>query len=54
MLDWLGDIGGLFDALRAIGTIIIAVHAVFRGNELEAFLLKSVYKKDLKLKYFDG
>ena len=28
-LDWLGDIGGLFDAMRIIGQVIVAPIAIF-------------------------
>ena len=48
VFDWLGDIGGLLDALTAFGGIIISLFTFVRGDQLEAFLLSTVYKKDAK------
>ena len=32
MLDWLGDVGGLRDALFMIGAFILFLHVLIRGN----------------------
>ena len=39
MLDWLGDVGGLRDALFIIGGAIMSIRLMFRGDDLEAWLL---------------
>ena len=49
MLDWLGDIGGLRDALFNIGMLVMFINVVIRGNKLEAWLLESFYKKPSKI-----
>ena len=43
ILDLLGDVGGLFDALRACGAIVVSVYFLIRGNPLEKFLLESLF-----------
>ena len=32
VLDWLGDIGGLLDALRTFGGIFVFLHTQIRGD----------------------
>ncbi len=32
LLDWLGDVGGLRDALFMIGTFVLLIHVFVRGN----------------------
>ena len=44
-LDWLGDVGGLKDALFMIGVFILFIHVVIRGNRLEAWLIESYFRK---------
>ena len=41
VLEWLGDIGGLYDALRLIGLLIITPFSSFALN---AELLSQVYR----------
>ena len=48
ILDWIGDIGGLFDGLQFIGSIIMGCYYLFRANSLNAFLFRSVYKQESK------
>ena len=45
-LDLLGDVGGLFDALKAILSILLTLNFMFRGNPIEEFLLGLVFKHD--------
>ena len=40
-LEWLGDIGGLYDALRIIGALLLAPFSAF---QLKAQLLSSVFR----------
>ena len=48
ILDWIGDIGGLFDGLQFIGSIIMGCYYLFSANSLNAFLFRSVYKQESK------
>ena len=32
MLEWLGDLGGLYDALKVIGGLLVAPFAAFQLN----------------------
>ena len=48
-LDWLGDVGGLSDALQLIGSGIMHIYTLTFGNPLYAFLLKSVFLRDSRL-----
>ena len=53
-LEWLGDIGGLFDALRLIGIILMAPFASFKvKNELlsNIFRFAKSKRKVEKLEY---
>ena len=40
-MEWLGDIGGLYDALRLIGMVIVAPYSSFA---LKAELLSQVFR----------
>ena len=42
MLEWLGDVGGLFDGLRAIGKSVVRPFAVFA---LQTELLSKLFRK---------
>jgi len=42
-LDLLGDIGGLFDALKIISSIIITLYFSIFGNPLHGYLLKALF-----------
>ena len=46
ILDLLGDIGGLFDALKAITSIFLSIIFALTGNPIEEFLLSLVFKRD--------
>ena len=48
ILDLLGDIGGLFDALKAIASILLTIIFALTGNPIEEFLISLVYKRDDK------
>ena len=48
ILDWIGDIGGLFDGLQFIGSIIMGCYYLFRANSLNAFLYRRVFKRETK------
>ena len=48
MLDLLGDVGGLFDALRASGSVIVAAYFWIKGNPLEKYLLETTFKDRTK------
>ena len=45
-LDFLGDVGGLFDALKGISSLIVSLYFSLLGNPLHSFLLKSLFLKD--------
>ena len=48
MLDLLGDVGGLFDALKASGSVIVAAYFWLKGNPLEKYLLETTFKSKIK------
>ena len=43
LLDFLGDIGGLSDALSKIGSIVFAIAQLFTGSGLRQYLLKNIF-----------
>ena len=43
ILDLLGDVGGLFDALRAIASVIISLNFALRGSPIEQFLIEQIF-----------
>ena len=45
-LDFLGDVGGLSDALMAIGSIAISILQFLFGNPLTEHLIKNIFEKD--------
>ena len=45
-LDFLGDIGGLFDGLTAIGGFLMSIFCLIFGNPLESYLLESLFKTE--------
>ena len=45
-LEFLGDVGGLSDALTAIGSALISIFQYFTGNRLSAYLLTHIFDKD--------
>ena len=46
LLDFLGDIGGLFDALKALGFFFIFGHNLLFGSILEKHLLSKIFLLD--------
>ena len=47
-LDLLGDVGGLFDALKGIMSFVVSIFFMIFGNPLDEYLLKSVFKENPK------
>ena len=45
-LDWLGDVGGLYEGLRGIGFLLLMIISKVAGNPLDKFLIKRVLKSD--------
>ena len=49
ILDWIGDIGGLFDGLQFIGSLFMGCYYLLRVSDLNAYLFRSVYMRETKL-----
>ena len=47
-LDLLGDVGGLFDALKGIGTFLIAIYFRVFGNPIHSYLLRKLFIQNPK------
>ena len=47
-LDLLGDVGGLFDALKGISSFILAIYFTIFGHPMQKYLLESVFKNNHK------
>ena len=45
LLDYLGDLGGLYDALNIMGLILVGVYKVVIGCEFENYLLKMLFTR---------
>ena len=45
VLDWLGDVGGLSDALTSIGPVLIFIYTWITGNALDIALVRLVFGK---------
>ena len=43
LFDLLGDVGGLFDALKGIMSTIIALYFLLFGNPMHEYLLKALF-----------
>ena len=43
-LNWLGDVGGLMDGLRVIGSIFMFFYTSFVANPLYTYLISTVFK----------
>ena len=39
IMDFLGDVGGLFDALKGFGLILVAFYFRLRGDPVSEFLV---------------
>ena len=48
LLDYLGDLGGLYDALNVVGLILVGIYKVVIGCELENYLLKMLFTRKQK------
>ena len=48
ILDLAGDIGGLFDALRVLGSVFVACYLQMRGETIAKYLLETVFKRESK------
>ena len=46
VLDFLGDVGGLSDALLTIGSALVALIELVIGNSLTKFLLSNIFEQD--------
>ena len=46
LLDVLGDVGGLFDALKGISSIIVTFYFNIFGNPMHDYLLKSIFTRN--------
>ena len=47
-LDFLGDLGGLYDALLVLGYVMIFLFKIIVGNEQEDYLLKVLFTRKYK------
>ena len=45
-MDFLGDVGGLSDALLTIGSALVALIELVIGNSLTKFLLSNIFEQD--------
>ena len=48
LLDWLADVGGIHDGLRIIGSMFMSLYSFAFGSPLDAFLLKSLFKRKVQ------
>ena len=46
LLDLLGDVGGLFDALKGISSIIVGLYFNIFGNPMHEYLLKAIFMRN--------
>ena len=46
VLDCLGDIGGLADALLILAAFCMMFFTLIRGDELQSYILENVYKTE--------
>ena len=44
-LDMLGDVGGLLDGLKLLGSGVMFIFHLIRGDPLQDFLMKAIFKK---------
>ena len=48
MLDWLGDVGGLYSILIGLGHFVVTtIYSYIFGSRLEAFLITRIFKTKL-------
>ena len=48
--DFIGDIGGLFEIMKIIGSLLISFATFVTGSNLDYFLIKELFKFDKKQK----
>ena len=53
ILDLLGDVGGLSDALFPIGSILISLLHLIAGNPFTSYLLNNIFEQDNSHKNVD-
>ena len=51
ILDLLGDIGGLLDALKAFGSVFVLLYFKLTGDQISHYLLQSIFKEDINSHY---
>ena len=44
-LDFLGDIGGLYDMLKIVAEVLLSIWSLIAGCGFDAFLLESIFKE---------
>ena len=54
LLDYLGDLGGLYDALNVVGLILVGAYKVVIGCELENYLLKMLFTRKLRTRVIEA
>ena len=42
----LGDVGGLLDGLKLIGSLLMFLFHLVRGDPLQDFILKAIFKRE--------
>ena len=45
----LGDVGGLLDGLKLIGSMVIFLQHLIRGDPLQDYLLRAMFKRGEKV-----
>ena len=50
VLDFLGDVGGLFDMLKLIGEVLISLMTMIFGSSLNKHMLEKLYRLDKQSK----
>ena len=45
-LDFLGDVGGLTDALFPIGALVVSLFQLIFGNPLSKYMIQAIFEKD--------
>ncbi len=48
-LDFLGDLGGLYDALLFVGQLAVTLYTIVVGNEMENYILKTLFTRKSQL-----
>ena len=44
-LDFLGDVGGLYDMLKLVAEVLLSLWSLIAGSGLDAYLLQSIFKE---------